>query len=142
MKKIIAAVAVSCVLVCSIIVPAFAMEWDDSYESVCGHMIDELNSGLYENTACYYSSGCSDHYIVCFECGKIATVDTALPDFIPPHDDNYCWWCGNNFWDCLDYYTAEDLGLVEPSDPDTPDVPDTPVGTSPVSAMSFSSISG
>lgn len=139
MKKIIAAVAVSCVLVCSIIVPAFAMEWDDSYDFPCEHM-EPAAFALDFSEICLCYSG-SEHYLYCFDCNQMARLSDFGDDF--PHTD-YCSLCEISGSVCLDDADLFELfgqeSLVVPAvpidpAPDTPDVPDTPVGASPVSAI-------
>lgn len=140
MKKIIAAFAVSCVLVCSIIVPAFAMEWDDSFDFPCEHMDFDAGNSDYCQVMLLYLG--SEHYLYCGECNQMARLSDFRDD--SPHTVDYCPLCESYSAFCLDDFDLFDWtgheSLVVPAvpidpAPDTPDVPDTPVGTSPVSAI-------
>lgn len=134
MKKIIAAFAVSCVLVCSIIVPAFAMEWDDSFDFPCEHMdFAACNIDYSEVCLCYLGS---EHYLYCFECNQMARLSDFRND--SPHTVDYCSLCEIYGDLCLDDFDLfENSGhesLVVPAAPIDP-APDTSGSSSPVSAI-------
>lgn len=134
MKKIIAAFAVSCVLVCSIIVPAFAMEWDDSYDFPCEHMESAVYALDFSDIVlCYLGS---EHYLYCYDCNQMTRLSDFRNDF--PHTVDYCFLCEvYGDWCLDDIDLLEEFGyesLVVPAVPIDP-APDTPVGTSPVSAI-------